>query len=285
MSEANKSIVRRFVEEVINRGDLGAVDELLAPGYLDHGPLIRGLPTGREGAKRLYALLHAGFPDLEVSIEDFVAEGERVALRSIWRGTHKGDFLKVAPTGKVVVFENLELLRVQHGQILEHWSMIDLDSLLHQLQTRAEEEYAMKIEANKAIVRRIYDEYINQEKKEVIDGTFAPDVVVHDPLMGVFTGIEAFKQLLNVFDTAFPGHRVRINAICAEGEWVTVLHTHTARHTGPFMGLPPTGKEFVVNGVEVYRLEHGKVVEFWRHDDDMGLVVQLGIVPKLARPA
>lgn len=133
MSEANKTIFRRFVDEVINRGDLGAVDELLSPGYLEHDPLIPGLPGGREGAKQLFALLHAGFPDLSVTLEDLVAEGERVAVRSRWRGTHRGEFLGVRPTGQVVDFENLELVRIRQGQIVEHWGQGQASSILYRL--------------------------------------------------------------------------------------------------------------------------------------------------------
>ena len=144
MSEVNKAIVRRFMDEVVNRGDLGALDELVAPNFLEHGALIPGAdsgldeaasnavtrPTGRESAKRQYALLHAGFPDLRVTVEDYVAEGERVALRSVWRGTHRGEFLGVAPTGRIIALENLELLRLQRGQIVEHWSLMDEHTLL-----------------------------------------------------------------------------------------------------------------------------------------------------------
>ena len=144
MSEVNKAIVRRFVDEVVNRGDLGAVDELLAPNFLEHDALIPGALAqssdmgevasthlmGRESAKRQYALLHAGFPDLEVTVEDYVAEGERVALRSMWRGTHRGEFLGVAPTGRTIALENLELLRLQRGQIIEHWGLMDGTTLL-----------------------------------------------------------------------------------------------------------------------------------------------------------
>jgi steroid delta-isomerase-like uncharacterized protein len=143
----------------------------------------------------------------------------------------------------------------------------------------------MSTEQNKAIIRRIYDELINQEKKDVVDETFAPDVVVHDPFMGVVVGVDAFKGLLSMFDAAFPGHRVRVDALCAEGNWVTVLHTHTAKHTGSFMQVPATGKEIVVSGVEVYCLENGKITEFWRHDDDLGLMMQLGVVPAPAKAA
>ena len=132
MSEANKTIFRRFVDEVINRGDLGAVDELLAPHYLEHDPLP-GMPGGREGAKQLFALLHAGFPDLSVTLEDLVAEGERVAVRSRWRGTHRGEFLGIRPTGRVIDFENLELVRIRQGQIVEHWGLGQASSVLHRL--------------------------------------------------------------------------------------------------------------------------------------------------------
>ncbi|ADH64395.1 protein of unknown function DUF1486 [Allomeiothermus silvanus DSM 9946] len=133
MSEANKTIFRRFVDEVINRGDLGAVDELLAPSYHQHDPLIPGLPGGREGAKQLFALLHAGFPDLSVTLEDLVAEGERVAARSRWRGTHRGEFLGIRPTDQVIDFENLELVRIRQGQILKHWGLSRISSILQHL--------------------------------------------------------------------------------------------------------------------------------------------------------
>ena len=137
----------------------------------------------------------------------------------------------------------------------------------------------MSLEENKAVVRRIYEELINQEQKGVIDQTFAPNAVIHDPLMGMVTGRAAFAPLLGMFDAAFPGHRVQVHTVIAEADWVSVIHTHTARHTGPFMEMPPTGREVVVPGVEVFRLENGRIVEFWRHDDDVGLLRQLGALP------
>ncbi|WP_051195642.1 ester cyclase [Meiothermus rufus] len=130
MFEVNKSIVRRFVEEVVNRGNLGAVDELLSPQYHHHAPLMSGLSGGREDAKRLYALLHAGFPDLEVRILHLVAEGEQVALHSHWQGTHRGVFAGLAPSGCRLAFENLELLRLRQGLIVEHWSLLGYPQLL-----------------------------------------------------------------------------------------------------------------------------------------------------------
>jgi steroid delta-isomerase-like uncharacterized protein len=137
----------------------------------------------------------------------------------------------------------------------------------------------MSIEQNKATVGRIYEQVINQEQRAVIDETFATDVVIHDPFMGTVSGREAFKQLLGMFDAAFPGHRVEVHTMIAEGEWVSVVHTHTALHSGPFMQLPPTGREVIVPGVEIFRLADNRIVEFWRHDDDAGLLRQLGALP------
>lgn len=137
----------------------------------------------------------------------------------------------------------------------------------------------MSAEQNKAIVRRVYEELFNQENKGIIDEVYASEVVIHDPFMGTMAGIAAFKQLLGVFDTAFPGHRVKVEQVVAEGDYVSVLHTHTGTHTGQFMNLPPTGKQFVVNGLELFRMENGRIVEFWRKDDDVSLLIQLGAMP------
>lgn len=136
----------------------------------------------------------------------------------------------------------------------------------------------MPMEQNKAIARRLYDEVLNQENRAVIDEVFAPDVIIHDPFMGTLQGVNAFKQLLDMFDAAFPHHRAEVHQIIAEDDYVSVLHTHTGRHDGPFMGLPQTGTEVRIGGVEVMRLQQGQIVEFWRHDDDAGLLMQLGIV-------
>ncbi|KPV51032.1 hypothetical protein SE17_23540 [Kouleothrix aurantiaca] len=137
----------------------------------------------------------------------------------------------------------------------------------------------MSTEQNKAIVRRVYEDVINQERAELIEALYAADVVVHDPFMGEAHGVGAFRELLGMFDAAFPHHRVAIDAMVAEGDMVSVLHTHTATHGGTFMGMPATGKSVVVPGIELFRLRDGKIVEFWRKDDDVSLMIQLGMIP------
>lgn len=137
----------------------------------------------------------------------------------------------------------------------------------------------MSAEQNKATVMRVYDELLNQEKKSVIDELYAANLIMHDPFMGTVTGVEGFRQLLGMFDAAFPGHRAIVHHILAEGDLVAVVHTHTGKHTGQFMHLAPTGRDIAVHGIEVFRMANGKIAEFWRHDDDIGLMMQLGAIP------
>lgn len=129
------------------------------------------------------------------------------------------------------------------------------------------------------IVRRVFDELINQENPFVIDEVFAEDAIIHDQFSGTVVGREAFRQLMAMFDTAFPHHRVTIEQVIADGDYVAVLHTHSATHTGPFMGMPPTGKTALVNGLELFRVTGQRIVEFWRKDDDISLLMQLGLFP------
>jgi steroid delta-isomerase-like uncharacterized protein len=140
----------------------------------------------------------------------------------------------------------------------------------------------MNTEQNTAIVRRIFDDVINNGDRALLDDILAPDMVTHDTLQGRIESAAAFKGLLAFFDAAFPGHRVTVEQIIAQGDYVAVLHTHYATHTGPFMELPPTGREIVVPGVEVYRLHDGRIAEFWRFDNDAGMLMQLGLMPPLA---
>lgn len=137
----------------------------------------------------------------------------------------------------------------------------------------------MSTAENKAIVRRLYEEVTNGKNLSLLDAVCTTDIILHDPLPLPAQGVEGFRQLLTLFLTAFPDHHVTIDVISAEGEMVSVLHTHRGTHRGTLMGIPPTGKQITVEGLELLRISGGKIAEFWRHDDDLGLMMQLGAVP------
>jgi steroid delta-isomerase-like uncharacterized protein len=119
-AEDNQALVRRYLEEVINQGKLAAIDELDAPDYIGHGigaPEVKGI----EGLKQRLTLLRTAFPDVHITIEDVVAHGDKVATRTTFHGTHKGEYLGIAPTGKAVTATDIGIMRLANGKIQENW--------------------------------------------------------------------------------------------------------------------------------------------------------------------
>jgi steroid delta-isomerase-like uncharacterized protein len=129
--EDNKAYIRRGYEEGFQQRNLAVFDELMAPDYVWH---IASLTVqGRESAKQLIAQFLTAFPDGHYTIEDMIAEGDRVVVRQTFRGTHQGDFLGIAPTGKQVTTTEIEIFRVTNGKSVENWTNSDDLGLLQQL--------------------------------------------------------------------------------------------------------------------------------------------------------
>jgi len=132
MSEANKALVRRWLAEMDKR-NLHIVDELVAVDYIDHNPPIPDLAPGREGVKQANALLLTAFPDATHTIEDQIAEGDKVVTRMTVRGTFVGEYLGIPPNGKQITAEGIMIHRIAGGQLVEHWAMADNWRLFQQL--------------------------------------------------------------------------------------------------------------------------------------------------------
>ena len=132
MHEENKTLIRRFVAEILNAGNPAAAEVLLAANFVFHFPGRPG-PTDREGFLQSLAPFRAGFPDIRFTIEDLVAEGDRVAARFHMTGTHQGDFQGIAPTGRQAQWGGIALFRISEGRIAEEWAMPDVFGLLRQL--------------------------------------------------------------------------------------------------------------------------------------------------------
>jgi predicted ester cyclase len=130
--EVNKTANRRFYEEVINQKKLAVVDEVAGVGYINHG-FSASLPTGREGLKQFVGAFHAAFSDGHLTIDQMIAEGNTVATRLTFHGTHTGEFQGIAPTGKSVIVPALDMARYEGGKLVEHWGGPDQMSLLQQL--------------------------------------------------------------------------------------------------------------------------------------------------------
>jgi steroid delta-isomerase-like uncharacterized protein len=133
MSEGdNEGLVRRYLDEVWNKGNVAAVDEFLAPSYRRHlSPA--SAPLTRDGQRQRLSGFRAAFPDVHLSVEDVLVAGDRVAFRTLIRGSHRGDLMGIPPTGKAVSFYTVDIVRIEDGKVTEQWGGPDLLSLLQQL--------------------------------------------------------------------------------------------------------------------------------------------------------
>ena len=139
----NKALARRSFE-AFNQRDLAAADEIYAPSYVLHNPIAPpDLPRGPDGVRQQHAGYLAAFPDAQITVEDLIAEGDRVAVRVTVRGTHQGTFIGVAPTGRRVTLEAITIYRVDAGKIVEDWTIADIPGLLQQLGASAPAPSAM----------------------------------------------------------------------------------------------------------------------------------------------
>jgi steroid delta-isomerase-like uncharacterized protein len=128
----NKAIIHMYVDTIWNQQQLDRADEFVAPDLVDHGALP-GQAPGLAGARQKWAMFLTGIPDLHVTIEDLVAEGDKVAARRSYNGTHQGELLGIPPAGKHVQIGGISIFRLAGGKITEHWEQIDGLALMQQL--------------------------------------------------------------------------------------------------------------------------------------------------------
>lgn len=134
MSEANKAIVRRWFEEVWNQGREETIDELFAIGGIGYGLGDTDVPTRGPAEFKLFANnLRGAIPDIHMTIEDIMAEGDRLTVRITVEGTHKGNQLGVAATGRRIRIAGVVIIRIEHAQIVEGWNSWDQLGLLRQI--------------------------------------------------------------------------------------------------------------------------------------------------------
>ncbi|MDZ7291744.1 MAG: ester cyclase [candidate division KSB1 bacterium] len=130
--EKNAAAMKRFYEEVVNKGNLKLIDELVAAEFVEHEELP-GMKPGREGVKEFFTMFRAAFPDLQFQVNDLVAKGDKVWAYITIRGTHKGQFMDMAATGKTIEVKGFDLIRFVNGKAAEHWGLTDSMTMMMQL--------------------------------------------------------------------------------------------------------------------------------------------------------
>jgi steroid delta-isomerase-like uncharacterized protein len=132
MSEQNKTVVRRVIDEIVNQGNVDLISELVSPQYSYFEPTVGSL-RGHEGYNQIVAIYRTAFPDMTLTIDEQIAEGDKVVTRFTAEGTHHGELLGVAPTGKHVSVQGVVISRIEDGQIVEDFETFDVHGMLRQL--------------------------------------------------------------------------------------------------------------------------------------------------------
>ena len=135
-------------------------------------------------------------------------------------------------------------------------------------------------EQYKATVRRIYKEYLDELDPTAADELLADDVVLHGVrAFGEGSGRETVKQGFSTFLSGFAERHTEVEDLIVEGDRVVARHTHHLKHVNEVFGIPPTGQQLSVWGIDIFRFENGKIAEWWVIDDTLGMMQQMGVLP------
>ena len=204
------------------------------------------------------------FPDLEGTVETQIAEGDTVASRITWRGTHRGEWLGIPPTGRQISFGSIQLDRIADGEVVDHDSQSDWLGVVEQLGGQI--VTGNRRQENRELIRHSDDEIYNKQNLEAFDEWFAlPDN-------------EEYKRFLAQYFAAFPDNHCAVEKLVAEGDLVASLITMRATHQGEWMGIPATGKKVQYEGFAIDRIVDGKRVEHSGLGNFLGVAEQIGAV-------
>ncbi|HNB51041.1 MAG TPA: ester cyclase [Anaerolineales bacterium] len=298
-TEENKALLRRFIE-LWNTGKVETADEFVSADLIDHS-LPPGLPSGLLGFKLLVGGFRAAFPDLHISIDHLMAQGDKAAARVTFRGTQQGEFQGIPATGKSFSMGAIGILRFKDGEVVEHWAVLDLLGLLTQLGVapaqhnlpysslwpvegdRVNGKRTADSSTNLATVQRFFDEVCNARRLEVANELYDAHHRYYDPsIPGVADGPAGIQQPggpVVPYQTAFSDAHWHVEEMLVEGDMVVTRWYGTGTQDGDLPGIPPAGKQVNVPGIWYQRLADGKIVESWQVWDTLRMLQQLGVIP------
>jgi predicted ester cyclase len=288
--------MRKAIEAMNEYKNPALLDAFAAPDYVDHTNQLN-----RERAKQFYVMTFRAFPDYHRTIEDIIAEGDKVWVYSTTTMTHTGEFRGVAPTGKNITITGVNIYRVVNGKMVEGWNVTDSLDLFTQLGVIEYTEQAkglipedaasqlslstresailagqgsLSLDENKAIIRSLYAAD-NAKDWTMLDEVISPDFVEATLQL---RGPEAYHQFITTFFTGFPDWHETLEDMIAEGDKVWVDVKGIGTHTGEFWGIAPTDKTITIMMVQMWRLVDGKVVEKRSVADELDTYTQAGVI-------
>jgi steroid delta-isomerase-like uncharacterized protein len=258
LEQANQAVIQRFYDEVINQKKFDLFAEIFDPESVTHDL----------GMKPDIDMLFAAFPDLHVTAEQWILQGDMVTSIATFTGTHEAEFMGVAATHKPVTWTHIDVHRIKDGKIVEAWHNIPFSDILRQIQGDATGETATEA-ANQAVVQRFYDA-VNQRKFDLIPDIFDSNMVGH----------ELGKDGMDIKDTelwsAFPDQQITVDMWVIEDDLVTAVVTIEQTHQGEFRGVPATGNKVIYTNLDIWRVKDGKIMEVWHNFPVADILQQIG---------
>ena len=298
--ERNKSIVCRFKESQGTKDEATAMKEVLAPSYKRRRAGFEHIGNNArdQGFPGPGSYLRGAFPDRTDTIEQIIAEGDMVGMLFKVRGTHKGNFYGIAPTGKTIDVYELGIFRLANDRITEAWFLGDDAGLLMQLGAKLPPRKDSQLvvppvtgegEDPDAAVRRLEASALAsaQDKNRLMVARSKGSAPSPSDRAGDFRQTRfGFQHLRGhgnargvgkeTITSALPDRRDRIDGFIAEGDAVWMRFKVAGTHGGNLYGLPATGARVEVPEVGIMRIVDGKWKEAWYFADELGLLLQLG---------
>jgi steroid delta-isomerase-like uncharacterized protein len=298
-----KEIIRRWNEEGWSGGRYDLAYEIISPNMVVHGAGGQTVGMGPEGLIDLIKTWRTAFPDGRMEIDDLIVEGDTVAIRNTWYGTHQAEFYGVPASGKPVAVTSVGIDRVQDGKVTEGWGELDMVGMMQQMgalptvgpgavangaepvwgPTRSGAETGASSAAeNKEVLVGLVAALANGDDavaRELVDaGAF----VDHNPGWGT-RSLDSVLESHAALRRALPDLRFEIDRsnMVAEDNQVAAHSIVRGTHSGePLLGAEPTGKELVWTHSDFVRIDVGRIVERWTATDMLTLFQQAGVLPE-----
>lgn len=292
--QSNKAVAQRVFDEILTGGQFEKAAELYAPDFVNHARSRDASLAEDQAAARGW---RQAAPDLIMTTDLILAEGDLVAV--LWRasGTNTGEGNGLPATGKQINGKGITVWRIENGKLREEWSEFSMLQLLQQagllpggsstpqtpqpmskdLTQSLQKLPAKTVENNREIAKSVFEQILGQGKVELFDILYSQDFVNH----GLFQNSSVKDEIegTNGFRQLAPDLKVKVTQTIAEGEFVALTYLASGTNTGAAMGYPATGKSFVLRGMSIFRIRDGKIRDEWSMLDQYQALEQLGLLP------
>lgn len=292
--ESNKIVARRVFDEILTGGQFEKAAELYDPDFVNHGRSRNADLAEDQAAARGW---RQACPDLVMTTDLILAEGDLVAV--LWRagGNNTGEGNGFPATGKHINGKGITVWRIVDGKIREEWSEFSMLRLLQEaglapggnpspqtpqpmsadLAASLRPVPAGRLEQNRRMAMNVFERILGEGKIDLFQTMYSGDFANH----GLYTNSTVKDEVegTNGFRTLAPDLKVTVTQTIAEGDFVQVTYVASGTNTGSAMGLPATGKPFMMRGMSIFRIRDGKITDEWSVLDQYQVLKDLGLLP------